>query len=132
MKKDLLLLVLIVVLIGLVYTTMNKNQVVEHASDSTDSTDSTITISNIRGCNGVNYWKKKSFIGQEMIQVDDVNGYPSWNFTDDDGIKYSSQQTKIMHTTMQTLGRFAIIGGFVLVALVNVVMFAGVDALSEA
>jgi len=36
-----------------------------------------------------------------------------------------------MHTTMQTLGRFAIIGGFVLVALVNVVMFAGVSALSE-
>ena len=32
---------------------------------------------------------------------------------------------------MQTLGRFAIISGFVLVALVNVVMFAGVSALSE-
>ncbi len=33
---------------------------------------------------------------------------------------------------MQTLGRFAIIGGTVLVALVNVIMFAGVGALSEA
>ena len=51
--------------------------------------------------------------------------------TDDKGIKYSSQKIKIMHTTMQTLGRFAIIGGFVLVALVNVIMFAGVSGLSE-
>jgi len=58
-----------------------------------------------------------------------VEAVPS---TDDQGIKYSTQQIKIMHTTMQTLGRFAIIGGFVLVALVNVVMFAGVSALSEA
>jgi hypothetical protein len=58
-----------------------------------------------------------------------VEAIPS---TDDQGIQYSTQQIKIMHTTMQTLGRFAIIGGFFLVALVNVVMFAGVSALSEA
>jgi len=51
--------------------------------------------------------------------------------TDDQGIKYSSNKIKIMHTTMQTLGRFAIIGGFVLVALVNVIMFADVSVLSE-
>jgi len=57
-----------------------------------------------------------------------VEAVPS---TDDQGIKYSTQQIKIMHTTMQTLGRFAIIGGFVLVALVNVLMFAGISALSE-
>ena len=57
-----------------------------------------------------------------------VEAVPS---TDDQGNKYSTQQIKIMHTTMQTLGRFAIIGGFVLVALVNVVMFTGVSALSE-
>ena len=57
-----------------------------------------------------------------------VEAVPS---TDNQGIKYSSQKIKIMHTTMQTLGRFAIIGGFVLVALVNVFMFAGVSALSE-
>ena len=38
-----------------------------------------------------------------------VEAIPS---TDDQGIKYSTQQIKIMHTTMQTLGRFAIIGGF--------------------
>jgi hypothetical protein len=57
-----------------------------------------------------------------------VEAVPS---TDDQGIKYSSKKIKIMHTTMQTLGRFAIIGGFVLVALVNVIMFAGVSVLSE-
>jgi len=51
--------------------------------------------------------------------------------TDDQGIKYPVQEIKIMHTTMQTLGRFAIIAGFVLVSLINVVMFAGVSALSE-
>jgi len=58
-----------------------------------------------------------------------VEAVPS---TDNRGTKYSTPQIKIMHTTMQTLGRFAIIGGTVLVALVNVVMFAGVGALSEA
>ena len=51
--------------------------------------------------------------------------------TDDKGIQYSSQQIKIMHTTMQTLGRFAIIGGTVLVALVNVIMFMDVSELDE-
>ena len=58
-----------------------------------------------------------------------VEAVPS---TDNQGAKYSTPQIKIMHTTMQTLGRFAIIGGTVLVALVNVIMFAGVGALSEA
>ena len=58
-----------------------------------------------------------------------VEAVPS---TNDQGIKYSTQQIKIMHTTMQTLGRFAIIGGFVLVAFVNVIMFAEVSTLSEA
>ena len=37
-----------------------------------------------------------------------------------------------MHTTMQTLGRVAIIGGGVLVSAVNVLLFAGVGALPEA
>ena len=36
-----------------------------------------------------------------------------------------------MHTTMQTLGRFAIIGGTVLVALVNVILFRDVDSLEQ-
>jgi len=42
------------------------------------------------------------------------------------------EERKLMHTTMQTLGRVAIIGGSVLVALVNVVLFDGAAALPEA
>lgn len=38
-------------------------------------------------------------------------------------------QLKRMHTTMQTLGRVAIIGGTVLVALINLWVFKGSDAL---
>ena len=57
-----------------------------------------------------------------------VEAIPS---TNNQGIKYPAQEIKIMHTTMQTLGRFAIIAGFVMVSLVNLIMFAGVSALSE-
>ena len=49
---------------------------------------------------------------------------------DETGNDYSKDQIKIMHTTMQTLGRFAIIGGTVLVALVNVILFRGCNILS--
>ena len=35
-----------------------------------------------------------------------------------------------MHTTMQALGRFAVIGGSLLVALLNVVLFSDVDSFS--
>ena len=52
--------------------------------------------------------------------------------TDDEGVDYSRDQIKIMHTTMQTLGRFAIIGGTVLVALANVILFSNVDSLEQA
>jgi hypothetical protein len=41
-------------------------------------------------------------------------------------------QRKLMNTTVQTLGRVAIIGGGVLVALINVWMFRGVDAMTAA
>ncbi|MBC7780948.1 MAG: hypothetical protein H7125_12690 [Proteobacteria bacterium] len=41
-------------------------------------------------------------------------------------------QRKLMHTTMQMLGRVAIIGGTVLVGLINVWMFDGVAQLPEA
>ncbi len=40
-------------------------------------------------------------------------------------------QRKLMNTTMQTLGRVAIIGGGVLVALINIYVFSGTHALSE-
>ena len=47
----------------------------------------------------------------------------------ENGNDYSKDQIKIMHTTMQTLGRFAIIGGTVLVALANVILFRDVENL---
>jgi hypothetical protein len=50
---------------------------------------------------------------------------------DDQGEQYSKGQIKIMHTTMQTLGRFAIIGGTVLVALANVILFRNVESLDQ-
>jgi hypothetical protein len=50
---------------------------------------------------------------------------------DDQGEQYSKDQIKIMHTTMQTLGRFAIIGGTVLVALANVILFRNVESLDQ-
>tara|TARA_B100001057_G_scaffold87573_1_gene83504 strand:- start:372 stop:1901 length:1530 start_codon:yes stop_codon:yes gene_type:complete len=51
---------------------------------------------------------------------------------DEQGMDYSKDQVKIMHTTMQTLGRFAIIGGTVLVALANVILFRDVESLEQA
>ena len=51
---------------------------------------------------------------------------------DKNGTSIAKDQLKIMHTTMQTLGRFAIIGGTVLVSLVNVIMFTNVDNLDDA
>jgi hypothetical protein len=50
---------------------------------------------------------------------------------DQDGHPFPAGTKRLMHTTMQTLGRVAIIGGTVFVALLNVFMFAGVDALDE-
>ena len=49
-----------------------------------------------------------------------------------DGSPVDSAARKLMHTTMQTLGRVAIIGGGVLVALANIYLFAGVESMSEA
>ena len=40
-------------------------------------------------------------------------------------------QIRLMHTTMQTLGRVAIVGGGIFVALLNVFMFEGVENLDE-
>ena len=51
---------------------------------------------------------------------------------DKNGNGIDPDQLKIMHTTMQTLGRFAIIGGTVLVSLANVIMFSDVDSLNAA
>ncbi len=49
-----------------------------------------------------------------------------------DGSAIDPERRKLMHTTMQTLGRVAIIGGSVLVALVNLYVFSGVQQMPEA
>jgi len=51
---------------------------------------------------------------------------------DDTGNPYPEHQIKAMHTTMQTLGRFSIISGFVIVAALNIGIFDGVADLSAA
>ena len=51
---------------------------------------------------------------------------------DDEGQPIDPERRKLMHTTMQTLGRVAIIGGSVLVAVINLYVFAGVQQLDEA
>jgi MFS family permease len=50
----------------------------------------------------------------------------------EDGEPVDPEVRRLMHTTMQTLGRVAIIGGSVLVALLNVALFSGVEAMSGA
>ncbi len=51
---------------------------------------------------------------------------------DEQGKPFSDGEIKLMHTTMQTLGRVAIIGGFVGVAVLNITMFSGVEDMSQA
>lgn len=50
---------------------------------------------------------------------------------DDRGQPFDEPTRKLMHTTMQTLGRVAIVGGGILVAMVNVYVFAGVEGLPQ-
>ena len=52
--------------------------------------------------------------------------------TDAQGLPFSDGDIKVMHTTMQTLGRFAIIFGLVVVAALNIVMFSNVGDLTDA
>jgi hypothetical protein len=51
---------------------------------------------------------------------------------EDNGEPIDPERRKLMHTTMQTLGRVAIIGGSVFVAVINLSVFAGVQQLDEA
>jgi hypothetical protein len=51
---------------------------------------------------------------------------------DEEGRPTPEDQRKLMHTTMQTLGRVAIIGGTVLVAGANVWLFRGAEQMPEA
>jgi hypothetical protein len=48
-----------------------------------------------------------------------------------DGTPVDARQRKSMHTTMQTLGRVAVIGGGVLVSITNVYLLRGVGALPD-
>lgn len=51
---------------------------------------------------------------------------------DDAGNPIADAEVRAMHTTMQTLGRFAIILGVVLVAALNIFMFTGIEAMTAA
>lgn len=50
---------------------------------------------------------------------------------DDQGRVFDDQTRKLMHTTMQTLGRVAIVGGGIAVALVNVYVFSGTEGMPQ-
>ena len=50
---------------------------------------------------------------------------------DDAGQPIDAATLRRLHTTMQMLGRVAIIGGGILVSIANVVLFQGVEALAE-
>jgi hypothetical protein len=52
--------------------------------------------------------------------------------THPDGTPVSEADSKALHTTMQTLGRFALISGASAVAALNIFMFAGIDTLPMA
>jgi hypothetical protein len=57
----------------------------------------------------------------EAVPLVDARGQP---FADSD--------IKLMHTTMQTLGRVAIVGGLIAVAVLNIAMFSGVETMTAA
>ncbi|HJT19011.1 MAG TPA: hypothetical protein VJ746_00995, partial [Nitrospira sp.] len=50
---------------------------------------------------------------------------------DEQGRPIDDSTRRLMHTTMQTLGRVAVIGGSVLVALINLYLFTGVEDLPK-
>jgi len=51
---------------------------------------------------------------------------------DRDGEPIDPEKIKLMHTTMQTLGRVAVVGGTLLVSVINLYVFSGVESMSEA
>lgn len=57
----------------------------------------------------------------EAVPRVDVKGQP-----------FDEPTRKLMHTTMQTLGRVAIVGGGILVAMINVYVFNGTEGLPQA
>ncbi len=61
----------------------------------------------------------------DAMTVEAIPGFDSNN------MKYTDKEIKAMHTTMQTFGRFSIIGGTVLVSLVNIYFFKDAATLLE-
>ncbi len=51
---------------------------------------------------------------------------------DEKGQPFDEPTRKLMHTTMQTLGRVAIVGGGIVVAMINVYVFSGTEGLPQA
>jgi len=51
---------------------------------------------------------------------------------DERGKPFDETRIRLMHTTMQTLGRVAIVGGTLIVSLVSYFMFSGIDGMDEA
>jgi len=51
---------------------------------------------------------------------------------DSEGKPFEADVKRLMHTTMQTLGRVAIVGGGIIVAFLNIFMFSGVESMTEA
>lgn len=49
-----------------------------------------------------------------------------------DGSTFTEAESRVMHTTMQTLGRITLIGGFSAAAALNVWLFDGAEALPQA
>ena len=69
------------------------------------------------------------FVIQDVVaDAMTVEAVPLYN---DSGKLNSNDEIKSMHTTMQTLGRVAIISGSMLVALINVLIFSGTEMLNE-
>ena len=58
-----------------------------------------------------------------------VEAVPHYNA---DGTPVDAVELRVMHTTMQTLGRIAIVGGTIIVAVINVGFLSGVEALPPA
>jgi len=50
---------------------------------------------------------------------------------DEEGRPIEPSRRRLMHTTMQTLGRVAIIGGAAFVSIVNILMFQGVESMPQ-
>jgi len=48
------------------------------------------------------------------------------------GQPFDPGAVRLMHTTMQTLGRVAIVGGGIFVALLNIFLFTGVESMTQA